>query len=68
MPLSTSRWRSCISAGADMAAIESWIEEGRLQAAAARRVPFGRPGRARPVSGLRNLRPDRTPIVLYQWI
>ncbi len=36
----------CISAGADMAAIESWIGEGRLRAAAARRVPFGRPRRA----------------------
>jgi hypothetical protein len=35
----------CISAGADIAAIENWIGEGRMRAANARRIPFGRPGR-----------------------
>ena len=35
----------CISAGADMAAIEKWIGVGQMRAANAGRVPFGRPGR-----------------------
>jgi hypothetical protein len=35
----------CISAGADMAAIDSWIGEGRRRSAAAGRIPFGRSGR-----------------------
>jgi hypothetical protein len=35
----------CISAGAHMAAIESWMGEGRRRSAAAGPIPFGRPGR-----------------------
>jgi hypothetical protein len=35
----------CISAGADMVAIESWMGEGRRRSAAAGRIPFSRPGR-----------------------
>lgn len=35
----------CISAGADMVAIESGIGEGRRRSAAVARIPFGRPGR-----------------------
>jgi len=35
----------CISAGADMAAIERWMDEGRRRAARARQIPSGRPGR-----------------------
>lgn len=35
----------CISAGASMADIESWIDVGRQRAATARQILAGRPGR-----------------------